>query len=259
MGSKIHPLLAYLHYWLLKQDRHAIQSPKVYELYTGLLDFRKHSHDMHLEIEVIRKSLLADSSLIEVLDLGAGSKKVPDQRRKVSDITRYSTSGRKFNLLYQYFASISPAKTIVELGTCMGINARFLSKISGSTVFTFEGSPEILQRAFKNGLPPSISPQLGDISETLPPFLASHQKIDFALIDATHTYEGTMLYFNLLLQSITPQSIICIGDIHWSHEMEKAWKEIQVHPRVQLSLDFYECGVLFFDFGAEKSHYVLNY
>jgi hypothetical protein len=62
-----------------------------------------------------------------------------------------------------------------------------------------------------------------------------------------------------LISKTSPESIIAIGDIHWSKSMEKAWKEIQEFPEVKLSLDFYEVGVLFFQFPGEKTHLILDF
>jgi hypothetical protein len=50
-----------------------------------------------------------------------------------------------------------------------------------------------------------------------------------------------------------------IGDIHWSGEMENAWKKIIQFPEVKLSLDFYEVGVIFFDFPGKKTQYILDF
>ena len=82
--------------------------------------------------------------------------------------------------------------------------------------------------------------------------------VDFALIDANHTYQGTIRTFNTLLQKVHSGSIIAIGDIHWSREMHLAWDEIKAHPKVKLSMDFYEAGILFFDFPGEKTDLILD-
>lgn len=259
MGSKTHPFFSYLNYWLLKQDRHSLQSPKIFQLFEGLKAFSEARKEQDLEIEDIRINFLQDNREIEILDLGAGSKKVPGRHRKISRITKYSTSSRKFNQLYQYFAGLTPAENIIELGTCMGLNARYLSKVSNGNVYTFEGSEQLLKAAFSKNKPSNIIPIIGPIELTLPDFLKENPIVDFALIDANHTYEGTINFFKNLVKHIHSNSIIAVGDIHWSKGMEKAWKEIKEHTQVKLTLDFYECGIVFFDYPAEKSHFILDY
>ncbi len=196
---------------------------------------------------------------IKVEDYGAGSKKVNTQIRRISDITRYSTSSRKFAQLYQYFCSLTPAETVLELGTCMGLTSRYLSRITSGTIYSLEGSAEILSIAKRSAEIGNINFIQGRISESLGEILLKIDKVDFTLIDANHTYSGTMEAFNQIKEKVRPTSILAIGDIHWSTEMEKAWKEIIHKEDVKLSLDFFECGIIFFDAPVPKDNYVLGF
>ncbi len=258
MLKKLFTLFTYLKYWLKKEDRYSLQSPLIFKIYQDLLVHLNSSNSSIEEIESFRKALLNSSKKIEVLDLGAGSKKVNTRKRKISDITRYSTSSKKFALLYQFFCQLTPAETVLELGTCMGITTRYLSKMTKGILFTFEGSKEIQNVARPPKDYSNVHFVLGNISDLLPTILSKLETIDFALMDANHTYEGTMSYFDLILEKVHENTIIIIGDIHWSKEMEKAWDEIRLNPRVKLSLDFYECGVIFFDSALSKSDYILD-
>lgn len=98
----------------------------------------------------------------------------------------------------------------------------------------------------------------GKISEKLPEILLSIDEVDFALIDANHTYQGTMDAYYQIQEKMLPTSILAIGDIHWSLEMETAWKEIIGLEEVKLSLDFFECGVIFFASPVPKNHFILS-
>jgi predicted O-methyltransferase YrrM len=256
--KKLFPLFAFFRYWLKKEDGYSLQSPFVFKIYQDLGVYVNTSNPSIEEIEFFRKTLLDSNNEIEVLDLGAGSKKVNTRKRKISDITRYSTSSKKFALLYQFFCQLTPAETVVELGTCMGITTRYLSQKTKGELYTFEGSEEILSIAKPVSGYSNIQFILGNISDNLPSFLAKIEKVDFALIDANHTYEGTIFYFNQIIEKVKKDSIIAIGDIHWSKEMENAWDEVRSNPRVRLSLDFYECGILLFDSTSEKSEYILD-
>lgn len=77
------------------------------------------------------------------------------------------------------------------------------------------------------------------------------------MIDANHTYQGTMLAWNQLKRKLTSTSIIAVADIHWSGEMTNAWEEIKTDQMVTLSLDFFECGVLLFNYTGPKTHLIL--
>jgi predicted O-methyltransferase YrrM len=256
--KQIHALKAYLHYWLVREDRHALQSPFAFELYDGLLIYAKKSQK-DSDLEVIRQKLLNDSQLLDIEDFGAGSKKLKTSKRLTSQITKHSTTSRKFSLLYQYFCQQTPANQVLELGTCVGINTLYLSRVVKGTLYTLEGSKALFLKAQEYLSPQNTIYVHGNIHQTLPKLLTTAGNVDFALIDATHTYSGSVAYFNLILPHLLQTSILVLADIHWSKEMDEAWEEIKAHPSVTLSMDFYECGVLFFKKGIPKSHYILNY
>jgi hypothetical protein len=249
---------AFLIYWLKKEDHFSQQSPFVFDFYSRLIAFLEKNKKGIPEIEAFRNRLLNDKFKIEVLDLGAGSKKVPRPHRQVADITRFSTSGIKFAQLYQFFCCQTPANNVVELGTCTGISTRYLSKYTKGKLYTFEGSPEIQKVAMRKPRPERTSFILGEINKTLPLLLGQLPNVDFALIDANHTYAGTMFAFDTLLSKAHPMTIFAIGDIHWTSGMEKAWEEIKAHPQVKLTLDFYECGIVIFQSPGKKTNLVLD-
>lgn len=258
MTSRFFSLLAYLKYWLRKEDHYSQQSPFLFSIYQGLRGYLQENPRGFHSIEQLRSVLLKNTNPIQVIDLGAGSKKVPSASREIRKITQYSTSSPKFCLTYQYFCRLTPSQNVIELGTCMGLSTRYLAEVTQGRLYTFEGASEILNAAQFKPFPGQVEAILGPIEIHLPPILSQLETVDFALIDANHTYSGTISYFNWLLPKFKGSSICILGDIHWSAEMETAWEEIKSHPNVKLSLDFFECGVLFFNYPGEKTHRVLS-
>jgi predicted O-methyltransferase YrrM len=253
------PIYAYFIYWLKKEDRYSLQAPFIASLYQGLKTFLKDPSKQYPHLENVRQQLLNDPEILEIEDYGEGSKKLKKQKfRKTSAITKHSTTSQKFSKIYQFFCSLTPALHVLELGTCVGINTLYLDKVVKGDLFTFEGAKALWLKAQQYRKSKNTTYILGDIREKLPLHLEKHPIVDFALIDATHNYQGTTTYFNMLLPYLHEESIIIIADIHWSKEMELAWKEIKKHQSVSLSLDLYECGVLFFKNGLAKSHYILS-
>lgn len=260
MKISIFPALQFLVYFLKKEGLHSLQSPFVYQLYQGLQLHRSKNQGNFPHIEAMRDRCLRDNNVMTIADFGAGSRRFTSPRRKISAIARYSCSSQQYALLYQYFCSLTPAHTVIELGTCLGINTCYLAAVAQGTVFTFEGAEALIQKAQKElGDIQKINIVPGNISETLPLFLKQKPQVDFAFIDANHTYKDTLSYFEQLLACAHEGSIIIIGDIHWSSGMHRAWQEIIRSERVRLSMDFYECGVLLFKEGLEKLHYILEY
>lgn len=248
---------SFFHYWLKKEDKYSLQSPFVFSVYEGLIKFLESRPKGDPEIENFRNSLLENSSEITVEDLGAGSKKVPYSRRQIRKITRYSTSSPKYCQLYQYFCQLTRGENVLELGTCTGVSTRYLSKATKGKLWTLEGSKEIQQVAQRSPLPVNTEFVLGNITTTLPELLKGIDPLDFVLIDANHTYEGTINSFIQCQNKIHPRGIIAIGDIHWSSEMSRAWQEIKANPKVRLTIDFFECGILFFDYPGPKTDLIL--
>lgn len=251
-------ILPYINYWLLKLDQYSLQSPQVFQTYTNLKNFLKEQHPYEAELEAIRQQLLQDNELLIIEDFGAGSKKLKKNTRKTSDVTKYSTSQRKFNKLYQFFCLETPARHVLELGTCTGLNAHYLSKVSTGDVHSLEGSEALWKKAKDYHKAENLQFHLGDIKTSLPKILKELTSIDFALLDATHTEDATMRYFDCIAPCLHTQSIVAVADIHWSKGMENAWEALKKHPKTSLSFDFFECGILYFDPKLPKESYILD-
>jgi predicted O-methyltransferase YrrM len=238
---------------------YSIQSPNLYTIYSNLLKFTRENLNQHSDIEQVRLLFSKSSKIIEIKDLGAGSNLFSTPQRKLSQIVRYSTTSQRFCLLYQYFCQLSPAENVIELGTQLGITTRYLSKVTKNKIYTFEGDPRLIE-IFKNHLTEqNIEIIEGNIHATLPIQVADLPSIDFALIDATHTKQATLSYFENILPKVHQNSIVIIADIYWSSGMTEAWRILKNHQRVSLSLDFFHCGVLFFDPELPKINRILEY
>ena len=67
-----------------------------------------------------------------------------------------------------------------------------------------------------------------------------------------------MNYFEILLPTITNETVWIFDDIHWSEEMEEAWKIIKKHPKVTVTIDTFQWGLVFFRKEQEKEHFVIR-
>lgn len=201
--------------------------------------------------------------MINVTDFGSGSLKMNASTRKISDITRISTTPEKYSKLYCRIIRHYNCRHILELGTSLGLNTLYLAIASSEAqVTTIEGSPAtaaIARQVFEENRVKNISLLEGNIDHVLPSFLHSCETIDFAFIDANHRLKPTLHYFDLILKKIHTESIVILDDIHYSPEMEQAWKVLQVHERVFTSIDLYRCGLIFFNPSLTKQNAVLQF
>ena len=253
----------YLKFYWKANNAHGLHSPFVYQLYTEVIAADKFYHAFE-EVDFVRKEVLKSTQILKVEDLGAGSKVFKSKERKVKDIAKYSVSKAKIGqLLFKLVDRFAP-DTIFELGTSLGISTLYLALAAkqNAKIYTFEGCQEIAKIAktnFKN-TQTSIEVCIGNLDKTLPDKLKGIEKLDFVFFDANHQYETTMSYFYTCLEKSHAETVFVFDDIHWSDEMQKAWKEICQNSKVRLSLDLFHLGIVFFrEEQHEKEHFLLRF
>lgn len=258
---QLFPVFQFIRYWLYKVNEHSLHSPFLYRFYTEVI--KPDDRVEFRQLEHLRKTLFTNSEEIQIVELGAGSRVDNGQRRKVADITKYASTPPSFSRLLNRIIIEQGFDTILELGTSLGLNTLYMQQACPhGTIYTIEGSPEIARLAqlhFEEMDASNIYLVEGNIDDKLPLTLAKIQQLDLAYLDANHRYEPTLRYFESILPKLHHQSIVVIDDIHWSREMNKAWKELIKHPQVSLSVDLFEGGLLFFNPELKKEHYVLNF
>ena len=256
-------ILTYLNYRLTAYTEHDVHSPFVYRFYMELIAAKSMNEDLEL-LDAIRQSLRGNPSEIEVTDLGAGSKKLSSHKRTVSDIAKHGIARKKqAEFLYRLTKQFAP-KTIIELGTSVGLTSLYFSKASpGSTLYTIEGCPNLSafsKTLFQKQGAANIIPVTGNFNNKLPELLSELGSIDLIYIDGNHAYEPTMNYFKMALRKKQASTILVFDDIYWSEGMQKAWKEIYTHPEVTLSMDLFQFGIVFFRTEQKnKEHFVLKF
>lgn len=242
-------------------NEHSLHSPFLYPFYTEVV--KKDSKIGFEEIEALRKSLLQNEETILIEDLGAGSRVNNSNTRKVSQIAKHASTPARFSRLLNRIITHFDYKTIVELGTSLGLNSAYMASAKeGAQLFTFEGSTSIANLAKQNlGELNCTNYQLieGNIDNTLPQWIENAPQIDLAYIDANHRYDPTLRYFELLLPKMTTSGMIILDDIHWSKEMNDAWEVLKKHPKVSLSIDLFEAGILFLQPDLMHENYVLEF
>ena len=241
---------------------HGIHSPFVFDLITRVIR-NKRDPVVVLNIEKARKRLKADSRIINVTDYGAGSKKFSGDKRKVSDIARYSAVSRKYGELLYNLAAEYGKGDIIELGTSLGISALYLAGGSpGSTVHTIEGSGEIAVLAakmFENEGINNIRLYDGTFEEVLPVIINSGVKPGLVFIDGNHRKKPVLKYFEMLAEIAGNETIIVLDDINYSDDMHEAWEEIKKHKRVSVTIDLNRMGLVFFREGIPHNDYIIRY
>ncbi len=69
----------------------------------------------------------------------------------------------------------------------------------------------------------------------------------------------TLNYFYQCLEKANSNSVFIFDDIYWSKGMTEAWETIKAHPKVTVTLDLFQLGIVFFRTEQAKQHFVLKY
>jgi predicted O-methyltransferase YrrM len=259
--SSVYPFKKYLQYLLKAKNEHSIHSPFVFKLYTEVIADKNRFYAFD-ELDKVRKQLLTNQQTIEVIDLGAGSKKM-NNTRKVADIAKYSVANKKYGELLFRLVNYFKPESVLELGTSLGLSSLYMAHaVPKATILSVEGCPntysfakQLIENTGVKNIE-LINSSFDNAFETI----LKDKKFDVVYIDGNHTYQATIKYFHLLLNNTNENSLLIFDDIYWTASMTKAWEEIKAHPTVTLSIDLYKVGLVFFrKENKQKEHFCLRY
>ncbi|MEM9885057.1 MAG: class I SAM-dependent methyltransferase [Bacteroidota bacterium] len=259
--SKLRMLQGYISYYLKAKNYRNVQSSVFKTFAESILEDQRDFYAFD-EIEALRHLLLKDRNTIQVTDFGAGSQVHTTNERQIRRMAQHSITRPAFcELLFRIINHYKP-KTILELGTSLGISTLYQSFAAlNSQIITIEGCPNIAARAKQHfellGVK-NIHSVVGRFEDQLPKILAQLLQLDFVFFDGNHQKTATLDYFKTCLKKAHADSVFVLDDIHWSSEMEAAWEQIKAHPEVSHSIDLFFFGIVFFKATAsQKEHAVL--
>ena len=181
------------------------------------------------------------------------------ERARVGHLARKAILPRRYAQLLFRLAVAQKARTVVELGTSVGLTTAYLAKAdSHAQVYTFDHNAALLRTAkdvWKRLEIKNITAIEGNIDETLPAWITQRQDaqaehrptIDLAFMDANHTYEATLRYFDLLARYADEKAVFVLDDIRHSPQMYRAWQQISHREGVTATFDLGRMGMVFFD------------
>ncbi|MES2806265.1 MAG: class I SAM-dependent methyltransferase [Bacteroidota bacterium] len=256
---------SYLQFLWHSKNEHAVHSPFVFNLLTKYF-YDKKSKPEYAILKKYRNSLLANNNTIEVTDFGAGSKVFKSNTRVISKIAKTAgISPKRAELLFRITNYLQP-DTILEIGTSLGLATSALSLGSRSVgikakIITLEGCPETAKQAqlqFQKFNFNTIRSEITEFSTYLQNCTLNTEHFSLIYFDGNHSKKATLDYFEVLLPTITNETVWIFDDIHWSPEMEEAWEIIKKHPKVTVTLDTFQWGLVFFRREQPKEHFVIR-
>ena len=260
-GDLITRVSEWMQYQLKAKGADSIHSPFVFELYQEVIAY-PYSFSVFEELEEARQKLLDDKTLLDWKESGAGR---PVRQKSVAQIAGSSLMPhRKAAFLFKLCRWLKP-QALIELGTSLGLTTAYIASSRNAPVFTFEAVDTLGPEAEKLWASLNLSNIHrigGQIENTLPVFLNSRDAAawELAVVDANHRYQPTMHNFHLLNQGRKGRPVcLVLDDIYWSAEMKAAWQEIKAHPDVDVSLDLYDFGIVFFRPESSRQHFILRW
>jgi predicted O-methyltransferase YrrM len=263
---------SYLKFLWQSKNEHAVHSPFVFNLLTKCFYDTKSKPEYAL-LKKYRNSLLENKNTIEVTDFGAGSRVFKSNKRQISKIAQ--TAGitpKRAELLFRIVNYFQP-DTILEIGTSLGLATSALALGNPKAkIITLEGCQNTMAIA-KNQLQvlninnvECITTDFNSYFEkkfTSLNAITEHYNLNtehFSLIyfDGNHQKQATLDYFEHLLPTISNDTVWIFDDIHWSAEMEEAWEIIKKHPKVTVTIDTFQWGLVFFRYEQPKEHFVIR-
>jgi predicted O-methyltransferase YrrM len=236
-----------------------VHSPFVFKFVTECL-YDKSNYEAYSNIQSYRKELISDKTTIAISDFGAGSQVFTSNKRTISDIAKHSGSSlKKAKILFRISKYFKP-KSILELGTSLGIATYALSKGNeGSHIMSIEGCANISNFASKclsDYKVENITLQTGTFDHGIPRL--KQQTFNLVFVDGHHSKVATLKNFETLLSYVDNDTIFIFDDIYWSKEMTEAWEEIKSHQSVTVSIDCFHLGLVFFRREQAKEHFKIR-
>lgn len=250
----------YLIYQLKSTNEHGIHSPFIFDLVKIIYD--NTNYYCYDSIELLRNKLKNSNKQISYNDLGAKGN-ANNKNVFIKNIAKRSIKPAKYGQLLFRLANHFQPKSVLELGTSLGISTSYLASVnSTNTIITVEGAPEVAAIAkdnFEYLQLNNIKQFVGNFDLVLPELLQNIDKLDLIFFDGNHRKDPTMNYFKQCLTKTHEGSVFIFDDIYWSSEMKEAWTEIKNHPQVKVTVDLFQFGIVFFRSGQAKEHFVIQF
>lgn len=229
-------------YWLFKEDAHSLQSSIVYALYTKALTSKNTSIDP--EIIALKRQHLVDQTVVHQK---FGSYSERPKNTKIGTIAKRGVSSFHDSLILKSLIIYAGSKNVLELGSSIGLNAIVLAQGVDVSVTSIDIDPQLIAIAQRNAqlldLEASINFVNADADHFIDKMHKEEVRFDFIYIDANHTFDATIRYYEKLKSLLSQQGIMVFDDINWSKPMNNAWGEIKNDVKQGVILENYNMGI----------------
>lgn len=237
------------------KSKYRIHSPFTFRLIKECFESDHLLEDQDFSsIEKIKKEWRHNNEIIQGPSFGAGSNYVSNGT--IGEIVRYSVSSTsKLRLLYKLSRYCSP-NSIIECGTSLGLSSCYLSTSVNGSYTGIEGNKKLAEIAKSNLKRLAIGGKIvnGLIMDHLPTLVSeSGGDAIMIVLDGDHKSASLSVQIQAIINTNPKKQVyIIVDDIRWNQDMYVGWKSICEIEQVDLSLDFFQFGLLVLNMNVEK-------
>jgi 16S rRNA G966 N2-methylase RsmD len=215
------------------------------------------------DVEGVRQKMLASKGVLQITPARQSNdpaNAVESKSQSVRSLARESSVSAKVGQILFRLANQLQPRTMLELGTSIGIGTMYLASAARAARFTgLEVNSGIAGVARINleqlGFKKNIKVVDGDLEQNLLIALKELEQPDFIFFNGSDSPEKTLRSFETSLTFAHLKTAFVFHQTHGTKEMLEVWTKIKAHPRVTLSLDFFKISLVFIDPDfREKQH-----
>lgn len=171
-------------------------------------------------------------------------------------VNHYPHHREKVDRLLLRLANYLQLPSLTEIGTGSGLSSLYLwagnMKMDCVSVADkmFDECADLLHQNSK------IVLRTGDEQSLLADCLKQRGRADLVHIGETSHYEQA---FSTLLPYIHDKSCVLVSKPYADEAKRAWWKKVVAHPKVTVSFDLFDLGILFFDSRRSKEHRIVNF
>jgi predicted O-methyltransferase YrrM len=214
------------------------------------------ARELAARIERVREEIAARTGAYTLPPTSSSHPPVPSWAWLANNVSVQCRWGLFLYLCAEAFG----ARTIVELGSCVGISGAYLAAApSAPRVVTIEASPELAPVAKETIARFSTSSAVlhGMFDDRLPDALQA--PVGMAYIDGHHDGAATLRYVRTIAPHLEPGALVVLDDIRLYDEMDEAWKTLRAMPGIAAAVDVGRFGLLVFGEGEGTLYDLARY
>jgi predicted O-methyltransferase YrrM len=234
--------------------KYQLHSSFVFDLACAVVEDKRWFYAFR-DVEGVRQKMLTSDVALNLTanESGTGAQPSLESRHQsVQSLARDNRiSAKGGQLLFRLTNHLQP-KTMLELGTSLGVGTMYLASAAREARFiSLEVNSGMAAIARINlellGLDKKQRVIEGDLERNFQIALQELKQPDLIFFNACDSPEKTLRCFEASLAFSHLKTAFVFSQPHYSKDMLEAWTQIKAHPRVTLTLDFFELSLVFID------------